>query len=207
MPRKVPNAKTLSALYLDQKLTMAQIGSRYGVTAQSIHYHLARLGIGAASRGLDRGVLQSLYVDSRLSTPQIAAKLGVTSSKVKRNLVRYGIHRPRRLIAHLVSLHSHSDIERLYRLQGMNLTQAAAKLGITRRMFRRLLTHYGITHRHRGGVPRFDIDSDELQRLYIDERRTAVAIAKIFGCSSRTIRDRLQKLGIPIERGRYDPIK
>ena len=187
---------------------MAQIGSRYGITAQGVQYHLARLGIRAVSRrvDLDRGTLHSLYIDSRLTSREIAKRLGVGRSKVKEELARYGIRRPRGL-DHFASLHSHSEIEKLYIVQGMHQMEAAAKLGITRKMFGRLLTHYRIEHRHRCGPLRIDIDCDELRRLYIDERRTATAIARIFGCSSRTIRDRLQKLGVALVRGRRDPIK
>ena len=209
MSSKLPDDKILRELYFDQKLTMAQIGSRYGITTPTVHYHFARLGIRAISRrvNLDRGTLHSLYVDSRLTGGEIAKKLGVGRRKVREELVRYGIRRPGGRLDHFASLHSRSEIKKLYIIQGMHQTEAAAKLGISRKMFRRLLTHYRIEHRHRGGLRRVDIDCDKLRQLYIDERRTAIAIAKIFGCSSRTIRDRLQKLGITLIRGRKDPIK
>jgi len=206
MSRKLPDDKTLKALYLNQHLTMQQIGYRYGTTVQGVQKRLAALRVRGISRRveLDREELRALYVDRRLTKAEIAARLRVTKRKVKAELARYGIRRPRAL-AHAASLYSRSDIERLYVIQGLHQIEAAAKLGITTRLFQQLLVHYRIMDRHRCGLPRFDIDSEKLRRLYIHERRTATAIAEIFGCCLDTIRDRLQKLGIPIERGRQDP--
>ena len=44
---------------------------------------------------------------------------------------------------------------------------------------------------------KYDISKEELEHLYIDERKTCIEIGKIYGCSRGTIENRLKEYNIP----------
>jgi recombination protein RecA len=49
-------------------------------------------------------------------------------------------------------------------------------------------------------MPRYNIDKDDLIKLYIDKDKTSYQIAEIYGCHRKCIISRLKKMGIPIKR-------
>jgi predicted DNA-binding protein (UPF0251 family) len=206
VPSKLPQDKILVNLYNKKRLTLEQIGERYGVSRQRVHQRLSALGVGRISRKvvLDADTLRSLYVESRLDTDKIAARLKVSKNQVVCELRRHGIKRPP-VREYLASVYSQAEVARLYITEGLLQADAAARLGIATRSFRDLLVQYGITYRHAGLPPKIEIPERELRRLYMKDRHTAQAIAEIYGCSDDTVLCRLRSLGIPVERGRREP--
>ena len=47
---------------------------------------------------------------------------------------------------------------------------------------------------------KLDLDKDKLYDLYVNQQMTSNEVAKIFGCSSKTVRNYLAKYGIPIRQ-------
>ena len=46
--------------------------------------------------------------------------------------------------------------------------------------------------------PRPELPAEELRRLYVEEKRSAAKIAKIYGCNIKTILKRLRQIGVKI---------
>ncbi len=97
----------LMALYNDQRLTIWEIGKRFGVSDEVVRYRMKQLNIPRRSKSeaakklhlrarklrLDRSELERLYVLEGLDTPEIGRRFGVTGDTVRRYLVEYGIER------------------------------------------------------------------------------------------------------------------
>jgi hypothetical protein len=197
--------KKLVDLYVHRRLVMREIAEQYGITRQRVQQRLAILGIrsGQSRTELNIEQLLSLRVDFGLSIAAISAKLQVSAQRVRKELNPHRIPRPKS-VQRLATTHSREDVERLYIRDGLRQAEAAAKLGVSTSVFQHLLQHYGICYRHPTRTPVLQIDSVKLRELYVRDRRTIMAIARIFGCSAATIMRRLVGLGIPIERGRRD---
>lgn len=198
---KLPPIEVLKDLYSVQRLTLEQIGERYGVTAQRVQQVFAKANIPRNPRPrarVDREALESLYKLEKLPLEEIAAKLGMSTSAVGVALGRYGLKR-RGIADRFPEPLTKKQIEAIYVKQGKTQKEAAAELGMSVEPFLALLRKFGIMHRHTRH-PGYAIPEAELRRLYVEDRKTAAEIAKIFGCSRSTIDDRLDRLGIRRKR-------
>jgi predicted DNA-binding protein (UPF0251 family) len=199
--KKLPDNQTLTDLYQKDLLTMSEIARRYQSTRQAVQAALASLGIPRRrSPELDPYVLHHLLVECGLTPGEIAKKLRVTNNRVIKELRRHNIRRPPRYVQ-VALRHSRADIERVYKTEGLNQTQAARKLGISRNAFCALLLHHGITYRKTKRPNKPVILEDDLRRLYVDEKRSTSFIAQLFDCDVSTVRLRLSKMGIVLPMG------
>lgn len=150
-PRLSLSDDELRRLYVDERLTMQEIGDRYGVTRQRVQQRLGEMGVAGILRhdSIDETTLRTLYQNHRLSIPEIAAKLKTSSNQVQRELTRHGIRRPH-LTDFFVEKYTREDIERVYITEGLDQIDSAKKLGMGLKRFKEILRIYGITHRHRG---------------------------------------------------------
>ena len=98
MPKISCDLQELKDLYLIDKLTLKQIGEKFGVSKQAIYHRLWHGGVTIRRRGLpriqiNRDALVSLYVERKMSVAEVATELGCSGESVFRLLVKYGIAR------------------------------------------------------------------------------------------------------------------
>ncbi|HVF47879.1 MAG TPA: hypothetical protein VNA17_09970 [Pyrinomonadaceae bacterium] len=85
-------------LYTQERLTLEQIGSHFGMTKQGVPDRLVRAGVQMRSRSfpptpIEYDLLHRLYVIDELSLHKTAAELGTSKSIVVDALKRNGINR------------------------------------------------------------------------------------------------------------------
>lgn len=86
----------LKRLYEDEKLTLAEVGKRVGVSRQWVHYRLTTAGVKMRStkKTFPRELLVQLCVVERLPVIKVAARLNSHSKTVAREMRRLGIPVP-----------------------------------------------------------------------------------------------------------------
>jgi hypothetical protein len=88
------------------------------------------------------------------------------------------------------------EVRRLYCDERLSTSQIARRLGWSDTAVRNRLIALGIPRRTPWARNAVACDIDEVQRLYVDERLSAMAISKQLGCSERSILRRLIAAGI-----------
>jgi len=203
--RKLPDDETLRRHYHKEGLGIREIAERYGTTHEAVRQLLSRFGI-KRREPIAPEVLRHLYVELRLTGVEIAERLGLTISQVKTDLARSGITRP--TFKEIAAKTSKSDVVAVYITEGLTQELAAARLGINLHAFTQLLKKFRIQHRHSPGYPlgvprKLTIDDESLRRVIVDEGRTALDLAELYGCSVDTVIRRLEAIGIRMRR-RYN---
>lgn len=92
------NKKTLSKLYWKDKLTLEEIGKKYGLKKYHIHYLMQKFSIPRRSFSeahkkffISKQKLYDLYWKQGLSTIKIGKKYGIDDEGIRGNLIRYKI--------------------------------------------------------------------------------------------------------------------
>jgi len=88
------------------------------------------------------------------------------------------------------------DWEDLYCNRGLTLTQLAEHFKLSRKTITKRLEQFGVDRRGFGPAKKIFLPENELRRLYVEEKWTAVRLAKHFGCSDKSVRDELSSLDI-----------
>ncbi len=89
----------LKELYIDKKLSLNQIGKKFGCNGSNIHYWLCKFDIKRRPAyrkkiHIPKTVLEDLYWNKRLSSREIAKKFGIKFGRtVRKKLENYGIKR------------------------------------------------------------------------------------------------------------------
>jgi transposase len=190
-------------LYVIDGLNCAEVGAKLGMTTKHALAQLKRHGIERRKSGwtkptvLDRDLLYKLYVVDGLYIRELKDKFGVGQGVIYNNLRRYGIYYARpRLRQHAVRI-ERDVLHKLYVSERLSCAKIGVKLGLSRTTIAKELKRNGIELNRRRGRRRFEIDRDPLYNLYVQQGRSAAAIAAMFGTSPTTIMNRLTKYGIP----------
>ena len=145
-------------------------------------------------------VLEQKYVLEKKSAAEIAKELGVNAKLVNANLHRAGIpvrptnNKPRIII-------SKEDLVRMYEKEKLTASDIGRKFGCHPSIVWRRLKKYGIPRRNSGTISRTTITKETLQRMYVEERKSAAMIAREMGFSDVTVWNKLKEYGFEI-RGR-----
>ena len=90
-------------------------------------------------------------------------------------------------------------LNRLYIKEHKTIREIARMFGCSRTIIHNNCRKYGIKLRPKGG--RIEcLDKSVLQRLYVKEGKSTKKIAKMFSCSSSTVRNRCVQYGIKLGR-------
>jgi hypothetical protein len=73
--------RPLERLYVEERLSMTEVGRLFEVTHEVVARNLDRHGIPRLRPPLDRDTLEELYVNQRLGLRDVAARLGVTTTR------------------------------------------------------------------------------------------------------------------------------
>ena len=185
---KALDKKTLTRLYVKEKLSLRAIAKMYDrsycfARARSIKY-----GIKTRHRGLDRkiriekSILQKLYVKEGKSSMEVAEILSCSYTTVLNRCKEYGIS----IKAQRFEKITKEVLQNLYVKEGRTIREVAKILGCSFETVRVKCKRFGIPLRNPGNE-KVVIDTLTLQRLYIQEGKNKDEIAKIFGCSASSI--------------------
>jgi len=194
-----PDAATLSRLYAEHAMSLAELARCFGVVPATIHNWLVAAGVpkrpgAATARGeVDTEEVRRLYVDEGQSAADIADRLGCSTSAVYHRLTGAGV--PRRSRGSRRTAHpGDAVLRRLYSEQGLSLRQIAYRHDVSYQGVRGWLLAAGIERRPpRTPAPTFN--PEEPAKLY-GEGWTAPEIARRLGCSPATVYRRLQEAGV-----------
>jgi transposase len=165
----------LVRLYVDERLTMREIGERLGVGKSTIHYWLDDYGIDRRRGGTpaatrpDRETLVRLYLHEKQSLEDIATEFDVSRETVRTWCRRDGI-----------ALRSKRDAARV-------------RLGITEEEMTERERIRNERARHR---ERYQITEGELRELYTQRGLTYAEIAEMKGVSIGFVAKLAKRLGI-----------
>ncbi len=193
---------TLEQLYLGEHKSAVEIAKELGLNASVVYSRLCEYGIATRTRRIDLPVkvLEQKYLVEKKTAAEIAKDLGVDAHLVNTNLHRAGIpvrptnNKPRVIIPK-------EDLVRMYEKEGLTASDIGRKFGCHPVLVWRRLKKYGIPRRNSGTISRTIISKETLQRMYVDERKSASMIAREWGYSEGTVLKRLEEYGFEI-RGR-----
>lgn len=102
---------------------------------------------------------------------------------------------------------SKDALEKMYYEQGLKQREIAEHFGVSTKTIGNRMSEYGLITRSHDDYVYIDIPKAELERLYVQENRTAPEIAALYGCATSVVYRRLQEHGIPIKPGGWDKVK
>lgn len=162
--------------------------------------------------------LEKLHIDMKLSTPVIGEMLGVSHTAIRRWLIKYNI--PIRNISESLKgrelplkwreklrgprvIIPKEELEKAYIKEKKTINEIANLYKCNWKTVRALMERYGIltlstseckSRHYKAPKP----TKEELERLYIEEKKTTVEIGDMAGCASATIGQYLRKYDIHI---------
>lgn len=207
----VPDETVLRTLYVDRRLTVAQVAAAAGVSTARITAALKRHGIALRKPGWVDGVppppitaeqLHQLYVQGGLRIDETAAALATTQTRVRAALHRHQIpiRSERRQLPPLDL--DQQELTDLYVHQRLDDEQIGALHGVPPWRVRQRIRELGV-HRPPVDPPRPWRPSappvDELRVLYTEQGHTLAQIGRRFHTSAPTVREWLDQASIPVK--------
>jgi AraC-like DNA-binding protein len=204
--------KVLEDLYLTKRLRLSDICTQLGISTSSLYQLFNRYEIpkrpnsAKAKTTIDLNspeaieALKHFYYEEKLGYVEIGKRFAVSASRVYIWLRDLGMLDrgpiPRKIKENI----NKADLTRLFVLERKSLMSISNTYNTSTRKLKKLLEYYNISRTP--NVPRdafLSLDKDLLQKLYIEENRTATEVAKILGVSLYVIRHALQHHGISIK--------
>lgn len=143
----------------------------------------------------DEDLLRELYKDRGLTDAEISEKLGCSPSCVTQWRDRLGIDSD-----HAVDerLDNKDKLEKLYKKEGLSTYEIAGKFDCCEYSVRQRLKKFNIERRSASSDYAHDLlsDSDELERLYVDERLSTLEIAERVDTTPSGVRYWMRQHGI-----------
>ena len=204
-----PSPTTLARLYLDEGLSLAEVGRRFGYTTSWARKQLiaagiprrppgGRLGVRRVDDGAEADLVEEiskLYVQEELSLDEIGRRCGRGRWWVRDRLTRAGVPIRRQGGPHgSVPADLVEEMKRLYLEDKMRTADIATRVGMSQSWVYRQLADAGVELRR----PRLDLDEAWIQLQYVDERRSINAISEDMDVSTAVVRRVLIENGIPI---------
>lgn len=147
--------------------------------------------------GLNRETLRRLYIKEGKSIHTIAKLFGCSLMTVWMKCKKHGIKtRPR---GKRILTIKKSVLQRLYVNESKSTITIAKMFGCSQTTIRKRCRKYGISLRASTRVKEIKgLNKKTLAKLYIKEQKSTTQIAKMFGCTHRTIQIRCRKYGIKL---------
>lgn len=204
-----PTAEVLRRLYVDQHLSLAEVGERLGCSPSWVSKLLARHGIASRRGGgrrlrdgtIDVELVRRRYeVDGR-TIAEIAHELATTPDKVATRLRHAGVAlRPARPRAGRLPRLPRAKLVAAYVKQRLTVDQIARARGCSPTHVRNELRRHGIRRKRTPGpLPAgwTPLTPAVLRRLYLDEALTVAEVASRVGGSAARVLAALRRAGIP----------
>jgi transposase-like protein len=202
-----PSPTDLVELYVDQGLSLAVIGRRFGHTADWVRARLVAAGVPLRPQGrrptITDDQVRSL-LDRGLRVAEIAAELGVTDSSVLDRMRARGWtgppRRPRGPSRNSPPAPRTESLRQLYVVEGLSVAEVALRLGLSRGRVTAALEDAGISRRRPGwtdGAPPDPITSEQLHELYVENGGTVREVAAALETTTTRVNAALRRHGIP----------
>jgi len=205
-----PNPPNLVELYMHQRLSLAEIGTRCPLTPLTVSapvwwqmgYRSGRWTSGRQPTISDAQVRALL--DQGLRVANIAGHLGVTDSSVLDRMRANGRtgppRRPRGPSRNAPPSPGVETLRQLYVTEQLSVGQVAERLGLSRGRVTAALNAAGITRRRPGwtdGAAPLPITAAQLAELYIEDGKTVDEVAAALRTTSTRVNAALRRHGIP----------
>ena len=194
----------LRSMYVDQGMTAQSIASTLGFSASIVNRRLAAFGIKLGhnrnSLGIHPEELKRLYVDEQMSSAEIASRFGGTRRAISKQIQKAGLVRPAAPPSPPVKRITlgKEELEDLYITRHQSDVQIAREHGVCNITVANWRNKFGIVRKSPYNY--FDLSTDELKRLYIDEKWTMERICSHFGCGESTVRAHIVRAGLGLDR-------
>lgn len=196
MGKPYHDKETLERLYCEQDLTQSEIAERYDVTQALISRWLRKTGVVESEDKPwhDEETLRRLYHEEGLDQSEIADKFGIAPNTVSEWMSKHDITtRP-----HQDAPHKNEDVLRyLYHEERLSMREIGERLDRSTETIRHWLDKHDIKRRD-PNTDRHIIPEDELREMYIERQMSTTDCAEVFGCSPKTISERLDRYGIKV---------
>jgi hypothetical protein len=200
MPKKrLPSNEILKQLFIEQKETCEQIANTYNVTLPVVRNKLIRIGLRQPNKKFDHRLhhlqisleeLKHLYIDEKMSLSQLVPICGIGTSNIRRHLKKLGIFRPMQYatisdedLTMLIiekNLTGH-EIAHLYKIGTNKIYPRLDSLGLKGKHKRKPSHPYKLL-----------VSTAELKRLYLEEKKSCVDLAKMYNVNPTIICTRLK---------------
>ena len=190
--KREKNLEKVKDLYVNQKKSVVEIANILGISNCSVYRVLDSLGIKRSIRiDLDMNKIKDLYVNQGKTTREIGKIFNVDKSlilyrlneeKVKirnGNVKVFDLEKVKELYVNKKK--STKEIARIFRVSTGTIFIIFKKLNI---------------HLRKYVKKRKELDLSKIKRLYLNEKKSATEISKIFGVSHYIISNRLKEMGI-----------
>ena len=190
-------------MYLEQHMTANDIAAALGFSSASINNRLAEFGIRLNGRRNCLGVpleeVRQLYSVEGRPMGEIADSFGCSRKVIRRIVAKAGLIKPGSDEAkpdHRITL-GEDELRELYLVRGQSDMRIAREHGVCNLTVANWRRKYGIRRDHQPNY--IDLSSDELKRLYVDEKWTMERMAEHFGCGESTVRAHIIRDGLAID--------
>ena len=200
----------IKKLYIEEELSIHQIGEKLETNATTISARLKKQGIKVQDKrirdDLDGEKIKKLYIEEGLSIKQISKKLEASESTIRVRLKKQGIKvqskrkaQSKRKIQNKRIRNDLDDeeIKKLYIEEKLSTIQIGKKLGTSDITISKRLKKQGIKIQDKR--IRDDLDDEEIKKLYIEEKLSTIQIGKKLEVNYKTISRRLKKQGIKVQ--------
>lgn len=199
----------LRRLYVERRLTIAQVAEQTGASVWQVGKALDEAGIARRPRGsrrlpgrepLTAELLQELYVEQGLSSVAIARLLGGHVSRILAAMGRFNIPTRRRPVPGPFPLPA-TKLRGMYVDEGLGIPELAIRLGVTPNQVRLELRHHAI--RRPPSVPPHPPTvapppPEVLADLYVRQGLPSAAIAARYHTAAPKARAWLADAGVPV---------
>lgn len=196
----------LIEMYLQQRLSLAQIGARHGHSADWVRARLVAAGVPLRAAGRQARINDNqvrALLDQGLRVSEIAERLGVTDSPVLERMRARGWtgppRRPRGPSRNAPPPAPVETLRQLYLVEGLSVAEVAHRLGVTKHRVTAELQAAGIPGRRPGwtdGQPPAPITRAQLTELYLDGGMTVGEVAAALHTTTTRVNTALRRHGI-----------
>lgn len=193
----------LKDLYLQKKLSPAQIAKRFNCGERTIYTRLYEYKIpirhDRERNDITEEKLRNLCLDKKMSIGRIAEMFNCSKGTIWVKLGQYNIDARTKSEANKGKYKikiSEETLRDLYIKRKLDTKEIARKFNCSTKTIVERLHHHGIPIRR----IRINIPQDKLEYLYLDKKKNIYQIAKKFDCDSVTILNRLNQYNIPVRK-------
>jgi transposase-like protein len=191
-------------MYLEQHMTAKDIAAALGFSSASINNRLAEFGIRLNGRrnclSVPTEEVSRLYSEEGLSMGAIAESLKCSRKVIRRIVSKAGLlKRPSdetRASTRIVL--QEEELRDLYLVQRHSDSRIAREHGVCNITVANWRRKYGIRRERQFNY--VDLPSDELKRLYVEEKWTMERLAQHFVCGESTVRAHIIRDGLAIDK-------
>jgi predicted DNA-binding protein YlxM (UPF0122 family) len=193
----------LREMYLEQHMTVPSIARVLGFSTGTIQNRLTEYGIRLDRPHNDLGLpleeIRQMYVEDNTPMKTIAKHFKCSVSAIQERIDLGGFSKPRTQIQKKYQRFkvTKDELIDLYLTQNKSDMQISREFDVSNITVANWRRAYGIRRDHQPNY--VDLASDELKRLYIDEKWTMGQIAEHFGCGESTVRAHIIRDGLAID--------